>query len=132
MSNDDEKILHVFGTSETSKLNTKAAEFCQNGCVRVVVDEADRKLECRDCGRIIEPFDYLWKTAKRRENVVHDLESLKSEVRLKRGELEKIKAEIQNERAKLRRIAPENDLSLSVTAKWQRQHRSVIGKPLNP
>lgn len=61
-------------------------------CLAVEADFHTRQLECRNCHRIIDPFDYIWDLAMKEKRYI-------SEVEHKRKELEEICKEV----AELRR-----------------------------
>ncbi len=100
MSNIIELRPQVNGLALTKKSHPNK---CMGECARMFCDEATRKLECRDCGRVVEPFDYLMSWALKGDRRVSDLKHLDTEIRLKRNELADLQRLIQNAKATKKR-----------------------------
>lgn len=76
------------------------------GCFHrsVYVVEDTRMLECQQCSKVIDPFEYLMDRAK--QNHRHDMvrESLKRESKRLEGEVEELKRQKRNLQAQVRRL----------------------------
>lgn len=66
------------------------------------VNEADRTVECRDCGVALDPIRVLAKLADRREWLVRDGMMLRNEATHLRTLVEKLKRDEKNAKARLR------------------------------
>lgn len=67
------------------------------------VDEHRRVLECRVCGKIKDPFDYLKSLAYEGRNLMTHIARLKEELTAKHTELAALKGQVQRARATVRR-----------------------------
>jgi transcription initiation factor TFIIIB Brf1 subunit/transcription initiation factor TFIIB len=70
----------------------------------VLVCEKTRMLECKACGQVIEPFDFMWQWANRDRNLEHTREAMKRDVERLTRELEDLKTDEKNTRARLKRL----------------------------
>lgn len=94
-----------FHPGETPPLTVKPnREYCAGRCRRVFVVEKTRTLQCRDCKRIIEPFDYLMQRAQECDRRIYDLSGLDAEIRMRRAERDDLKREVDNLKAQRRRL----------------------------
>jgi phage shock protein A len=76
------------------------------GCshTAITLDEHRRKIECKNCGKVIEAFDYLFDFANGQQRIVWRLKSVEDEVKQleeKVGELKRVKSNLQ---AQVRRL----------------------------
>lgn len=78
-------------------------ECCGSGCKRVAAIEKTRLCECLDCGRTIDPFDYLIRWAREGDRRLSGLRQMDMEIEDKGKTLEQLKGQIRNARAQLRR-----------------------------
>ena len=115
-----------------SPLEPKRVEtYCVNHCQRVLVCEQTRDLECQDCGRTIEAFDWMWKLACEGRTHLDFAKRAQEERKVAFNELEAVKEALKSERAKLRRANPDHDLALTPHGKWMklcRERRARIGE----
>lgn len=93
-------------TVTTVSVRKKSARQCR--CMTVVCDEQTRMLECRQCGRVIDPFDWIWKVGQQQDRMVFDsqaLRTLRDQLADEIGELKKertnLKAQIKRAKEKL-------------------------------
>ncbi|MER2492333.1 hypothetical protein [Catenovulum sediminis] len=80
----------------------KAFHACMHSAVFVV--EHSRNLECRKCGKVIDPFDFLLKEAQKQQNTIFDIRGLISEKEKLSQEVEGLKSEKRNIQAQIRRL----------------------------
>lgn len=77
-------------------------EFCDSRCKRVHVVEKLRMLECQDCKRTIDPFDYVMRWALEGDSRLRSLKELDAEIRKRNVELNELKIDISNAKARLK------------------------------
>lgn len=75
---------------------------CQ--CLSVYTVEATRMLECRSCGAVIDPFDFLWNEARKQENIAFSVRHLRNEQKRMQAEVEALKKQRANLKAQVRRL----------------------------
>lgn len=120
----DSNIIDIRGEPLEIIAADKEHRTCLSSCRKVLVDFEDRTVECRECGRILDPFDYLKGWALEGKGRMQRLKSLDDEIRLKHNELEIIKTALAREKAKVRKINP--DAPEVIT--WRRQMAKRNGK----
>jgi SMC interacting uncharacterized protein involved in chromosome segregation len=104
----DEKIVEFRPSDMEVALKPRDYSDRLKDCVKckdVWLDEHKRELECRRCGKILDPIKFLWDTAREAENWMGSIERLKVEFRQKSDELTDLKRQISNARATLKRQA---------------------------
>lgn len=79
--------------------------YCERWCRNVFVCEKRRMLQCQDCGKMIDPFDYMAQWARKGDGRLGALKELDATLRKKGAELLALKAEVANAKAQLRRAA---------------------------
>lgn len=92
-------------------------KYCESHCKNVTVDEDERLVECKECGRVVDPFAYLLYWAQEGSRRMERLRHLDTEIRQQKAEIEQLKAVLSRERSKVRKInqdAPE-------VQTWKRQ-----------
>lgn len=72
-------------------------------CEGFWLEEKRRLLECRVCGKLHDPFDYLMKVGRQAANFMTGIERLQQELKQKHEELARLKGQVSNARATLRR-----------------------------
>jgi hypothetical protein len=77
--------------------------YCSSQCKKIVLDEHKRQLTCRECGRVIEPFDYLLQWAHENDRRTRSLKELDVQIRQRSEEARALKVEIQLLKAQRRR-----------------------------
>ena len=75
-------------------------KYCQH--LGVIVDEFERNVTCRRCGKALDPFDYLLSVAKKETRVDWDLRQLREEIKRHRSVLESMQREEVNCRGRIR------------------------------
>lgn len=76
-------------------LTAQRAPWCEKQCRQVIVDEKTRMLECRHCGRQIDPFDYLYKWAQDGDRRMSILKDLDTSIKVKTAQLEELKKRVK-------------------------------------
>lgn len=114
---DNNNIIDMRGEPLEILAADKEHRYCLSHCRRVIVDFDDRTVECRECGRILDPFDYIKGWALEGKGRMDRLKSLDVEIKLKLAELETIKTALSREKAKVRRINPD----AAEVVSWKRQ-----------
>lgn len=75
--------------------------FCR--CQQVNCIEETRQLECQQCGRVIDPFDWLWKQALNQESAVFDVKRVRAEHERLVAEVDDLKRQRRNLKAQIKR-----------------------------
>lgn len=121
-----DKIIDLRGEPlEITSSANEPAGYCMSHCKRIVVDEDTRTIECKECGRIVEPFDYLAGWAKEGDRRMERLKSLDVEITKTNAELFSIKQVLARERAKVRRINPDAPEVMTWKRQLQTRHEGV-------
>jgi hypothetical protein len=115
----DDKLLIVFQNTEKISMDSKRAGLCLSSCQNIVVDEQERLIACADCGRVLDPFEWLLRKANMGQAVLGELKTLREEVKSKRAELDRLKILVVNERDRLKRVNPAHELATTPAAKWR-------------
>lgn len=90
-------------------------------CRSVWVDQRTRTLECRRCGRVIEPFDWIMTRTEFERKEYWELVELRDEIARRRESLEKLKKAEINTRGRVRTAQFKlNDLEAQV---WKLEQR---------
>lgn len=119
---EESKIIDI-RTQEplTIQLSDDKPPYCHSQHKSITVDEQTRLVECRECGQVLDPFDYLLKWARKGDQRLGRLRSLDDEIRMKENDLEAVKAALAREKARVRQINP--DAPEVVT--WKRRLRQL-------
>lgn len=107
-SNPERSNIVLLRSGKPLELSTRKMEVgkkCFIKCKIVHVDEHNRLLECKECGRAIDPFDYLWQWAVEGDRRMADLKHVTDEIRVKNNELYDLKRQISNAKSQLRRAS---------------------------
>lgn len=114
---------------------------CYGQHKNVVVDVKLRTVTCRDCERVIDPFEYLLKWAQEGDRRMTALKRLDIQTRLTREELARLTNRLDNVRATLKRNgSPQPDRErmdfksqlLNAGIKEMRIHAVDAGKAKEP
>lgn len=76
---------------------------CPGRHKKILVDSVDRKLTCRSCGFVVDPFDYIEEWAKDGERRMTALKTIALKTKITAAELEKLTRQIESIRGKLKR-----------------------------
>lgn len=68
-----------------------------------LVNEHERRVKCRECGKVLDAFDLMLKMAKRETRLVSDIEALRQEEKYRRENIEKLIQIERNAKARIRR-----------------------------
>ena len=94
----------IFDLTTKLKLEPKRSEqFCRCLCVFVV--ERTRMLECQDCQKVIDPFDYLMKQATKQQSTAFSIRNAKYEMNRLNGEVEELKRVKRNLQSQVNRLS---------------------------
>ncbi|MED0056229.1 ead/Ea22-like family protein [Escherichia marmotae] len=75
--------------------------YCHHASVRV--DEKERQVRCKNCGAVVEPFDWMLSVAKRETRLADDVRLLRQEEQERRKNIEKLIQIERNAKARIRR-----------------------------
>lgn len=89
------------GTVVPFALARRRKGYCEH--IPVYVVEETRMLECRSCGAMVDPFDYMWKWACKGTRLTDGIKHLEGELRRMNAELEDLKRQRANLKAQIRR-----------------------------
>lgn len=123
---EESKIVSMRGDSLAiqSKRKEANAKYCASHHKNIYVDEDERIIECSECGKVLDPFDYLFGWAREGDRRMERLKFLDDEVRRKHNELSIVTAALAREKARVRKINP--DAPEVIT--WRREmERRKIG-----
>ena len=89
-----------------------APDYCKSHCGSIFIDMETRKCKCKECGRIIDPFDYLWGWSQKEYFYVSRIEQYELEANRLRTEVETLRKERNNLKAQIKRRSQQADLML--------------------
>jgi len=115
--NKDSNIIDIRGEPLEMTEVERKSDYCMSHHKKVEVDEHERLIICKECGKVIDPFDYMLGWAREGTRRMQRLKSLDDEIRHKHNELETMKAVLAREKSKVRKINP--DAPEVIT--WRRQ-----------
>lgn len=82
---------------------TERPGYCTGWCRRVFVCEKRRMLQCQDCGKMMEAFDYVEEWARKGDARLSALRELAVQIKTREAELARLKMDITNAKAQLKR-----------------------------
>lgn len=88
----DEKVIQLM--QAMTMVPKRASGICRH--TSIIVDQDRRLLECKTCGRMIEPFDYLYGYATKQQNIVWGLNNAQSELKRLKLEIDELKRQKRN------------------------------------
>ncbi len=80
------------------------ASYTGCNCTQILVVEDSRDLQCESCGKIISPFDYLYKYAVKQQKIVWENNHLKNEIKGLSEKVKNLKREERNARARVNNL----------------------------
>ena len=95
---------NIVDLSVKMTLVPRKKEYTGCRCVSVYAIEEFRNLECQDCKRTIDPFDYLWKLANGQQKIVRMASNLKREIKDLQIKLDALKKEERNAKSRVKRL----------------------------
>lgn len=113
---DESKIIDIRGEPLEITEGDRKEIYCRSHHKQIYLDEHSRSVSCRECGKEIDPFDYLMYWAREGGRRMERLKALDDELRIKFNEVEAMKAVLAREKSKVRKINP--DAPEVIT--WQR------------
>jgi len=83
------------------------------GCshTAITLDEHRRQIECQDCGKVFEAFDYLFAWANGQQRIVWHLRSVENEVKQLEEKVEELKRVKSNLQAQVRKLKSKVSIS---------------------
>ncbi|WGL95995.1 hypothetical protein [Arsenophonus nasoniae] len=106
----DLKNVVIFPANENKDLKKKIAFIHDEAKPKVVcfhsgyyVNEHDRTVKCRDCGKVIDAFELLLSMAKNETRLVRDIEYLRKEEKQRRENIDKLIQIERNAKSRIRR-----------------------------
>lgn len=82
-------------------------KYCANHHGRVKVEKHRRLLICQDCGKAIDPFDYVLEWAQKGDRKMKALKFVEAKSRIAHRQFEHLETRIKNLRAQLKRMGHE-------------------------
>lgn len=73
-------------------------------CAQVAVDHHRRLVECRSCGRAIDPFEFLVAAARREVRWISEAEARRAEVTKLNAEIDELKRQRASLRQQVKRV----------------------------
>lgn len=73
-------------------------------CLQVYVDEHTRTIECKSCGRVMDPFDFLMKAARKQNNTVFEIKASQQALGKLQEDIKNLRRERQNLKAQVGRL----------------------------
>lgn len=98
MSDDDQQlapVLHLVPSPQTDVIGGATPRHCKHG--PTLLCDTSRRVSCKDCGALLDPFDVLLSYARRERNWRY----WDSETRKARTELAELRAEERRAKARL-------------------------------
>lgn len=96
----DSNVINLAGEPVT--LIKKHDTWCLSHCDNILVDGHLRQLTCRECGSIVDAFQWVSRMAMEESQLLRRIESLKSEVTTHGKRVEELKAEEQRIKSRIR------------------------------
>lgn len=78
--------------------------YCIGNHRRVYVVEGTRMLECQDCKKAIDPFDYLLTWAHKGDSRLSSLRDMDAQIAKRHAELKRIRMDVDNAKSQLQRV----------------------------
>lgn len=113
----DSNIINIHGEPLEMKEIERKSDFCSSHHKKINVDEHERMIVCRECGKVIDPFNYILGWAREGTRRMQRLDAMDAEIRTKHQQLEEVKTALAREKARVRKINP--DAPEVIT--WRRQ-----------
>ncbi len=114
---DEPNIIQLWGSQLEIEGKPQPSNYCSSNHKNIVIDNEARVIACRECGKVLDPFEYLAQWARQGDRRMQRLKALDVEIRIKAAEIEALKAVLAREKAKVRQINPD---APEVQA-WRRQ-----------
>lgn len=80
-------------------------------CLHVYVDEQNRVITCQHCERVMDPFDFLMREAKKQKSTIFDIDLSKKELADLQQQISDLRRERQNLKAQVNRLKQKTGLS---------------------
>lgn len=105
MSDAEEKVI-AFRTEDGLPLSPRRfTKACYPHCKGAWINEEARTVECRTCGRMIEPFDYLWGWAIEGNSMERHMSAMKERTRLLDAEVRVLEDRIRELKSEQRKAS---------------------------
>lgn len=114
---EENKVIDLRGEPLEIQAKEQEHKYCASHHKSIFVDEEERIIECKECGKVLDAFDYILGWANEGKRRMERLKSLDDEIRMKCREIYDMKAVLAREKAKTRRVNPDAPEVMT----WKRQ-----------
>lgn len=95
-------ILNLSTGERVTEIKPSDTIYCRSGCKNILVDGKMRTLTCRECGAIVDAFQWAVKMAMEESHLLQRIRQLKTEADTHEKRLDEMKAEEQRVKARVR------------------------------
>lgn len=88
--------------------------FCRHSAIQV--NEKERAVRCRNCGAVVDPFEWMLSVAKQETQLADNVKALRREEAQRRQNIEKLIQIERNAKSRIRRAGNKSPLPL-----WQNE-----------
>jgi len=81
---------------------TRHDGFCQSRCQNVRVDTHLRQIVCRECGAVVELFNWVYRMAAEESNLIDRITRLRNEATIHQERVSNLEAEEKRIKARIR------------------------------
>lgn len=74
---------------------------------KLLLDQKIRMMECSECQKLMDPFDFLWGVACERESFEYRIDELQKQIKFRCERITELKKEEQRIKQRLKRAAAE-------------------------
>lgn len=104
---DESKVSHLVLPDRADakaqfKLVNKSIGFCKH--IALTVDEDNRIVQCSRCDKVLDPFDWLLKSAEREQRIYQNAISVDNETKVRRKAIKELDRVERNYKARVRNI----------------------------
>jgi hypothetical protein len=98
--NDMDKVLKFVRKREyQGEVDVELEKTCLRFCEYVIIDEEERVIRCKDCNRMVDPFEYLLEFATKNKRMWKhanlELKFIEDEIEEKKKELAALKRKVR-------------------------------------
>ena len=95
---------------ELMAVKNKKSLACMGRHKSVWVDQSERTVTCRECGWVIDPFDYIWDWASRGDQRMQGLKEIEVKRKIQQAQHDDLERRIKNLRSRLKNAGhPQSD-----------------------
>ena len=70
----------------------------------IICDDHTRQIECQSCGKILDPFDWIFRQGVEQEKAVFDLQHIRHETQIAMDEFADLSRQKRNLQAQVKRL----------------------------